>query len=372
MLIEVSLGELADKLTILIIKSERITDSDKLKNILFEKNILQSEWDNYLNKSPHKQEVIPHFDKLLEVNNIIWDIEDKIRDCERNGSFDDVFVELARGVYHNNDERSRVKREINELCGSEIVEEKSYTPYVRVTMPHASKLTVMVSIYNSGDWIQNRIENLLESASKSDMEIWCVNANSPDPRDHEIPQRYPVKYIKLDERISVYETWNYIIERSNSLYIANANTDDLVSPNCYNKLMSALDSNPNVGFAYCSWYTTDVPNQKWATLANVSPDGRPGNYAGDVKLAGVGHFPMWKRSLHDKLGLFDTEFQALSDADWWARCYHVGKTKFMWVNELLGTYLWRHGDNLWSRAITSKEWACYHTKVQQYQQDLSE
>ena len=230
-----------------------------------------------------------------------------------------------------------------------------------------AKLTVMVSIYNSGEWIENRLNNLLQHENQKDMEVWCVNANSPDPRDHEIPQKYPFKYIKLVTRPTVYETWNYIIQNSTSKYITNANTDDIVAPNCYTKLMEILDKNEKFGFTYCSWLTTATPNQKWEEKKNADPSGNPGNYAGDISIAGVGHFPMWRRSLHDQLGLFDPQFKALSDADWWARCYHVGKTQFYWLREYLGLYLWRNGDNLWNRSITHEEWQCYHTKVKQYQ-----
>ncbi len=228
-----------------------------------------------------------------------------------------------------------------------------------------TKLTVMVSIYESGEWLQNRLENLMECRSDN-IDVWCVNANSPDPRDDSIPKQFPFKYIKLDNRITVYETWNYIIKNSDGQYITNANTDDIVAPNCYSKMMDILDHNRDYGFAYCSWNTTSTPNQKWSHLTNIDPNGHPGNYAGDIIRAGVGHFPLWRRSLHNKLGMFDTKFKALADADWWARCYHMGKTKFWWIRENLGTYLWRDGQNLWNRAITGEEWQLYHTKVNEY------
>lgn len=232
-------------------------------------------------------------------------------------------------------------------------------------LKHMHKLTVMVSIYESGEWIENRLNNLMECRSE-DIEVWCVNANSPDPRDHEIPQRYPFRYVKLDKRITVYETWNYIIQNSKSEFITNANTDDIVAPNCYQKMMQEISRRPDYGFVYCSWNSTAIPNQKWSELKNFDPSGRPGQYNGNIQAAGVGHFPMWRRNLHDQLGLFDTQFKALADADWWARCYHVGKTKFLWLRENLGTYLWRNGENLWNRAVTKEEWGCYHTKLQKY------
>lgn len=237
-----------------------------------------------------------------------------------------------------------------------------------------SKLTLMVSIYNSGDWIANRLKNILCSTVINDIEVWCVNANSPDERDHDVPlafsQQHPqIKYERLADRISVYETWNYIIKRSQSTYIANANTDDIVSPVCYETLMGALDSEgPGCGLAYCSWYTTGRPNQEWAKMVAAAPDGKPGNYAGNIDTAGVGHFPLWRRSLHDEIGLFDTSFQALADADWWARIYYVAKKRLRWINQDLGLYLWRNGQNLWHQKVNGEEWRKYHSKLAMYKQ----
>lgn len=226
------------------------------------------------------------------------------------------------------------------------------------------KLTVMVSCYNSGEWLRNRLTNLLQSTVKQDMEIWCVNANSPDERDHTIPQSFPVKYVKLDERNTVYETWNYIIQNSNSEFVTNANTDDLISPNGYEELMKVLRR--GFDFAYPSWYVTTVPNQEWSALKDYDKNGHPGNYNGDLSKGGVGHFPMWRRALHSKCGYFDPQLRALSDADFWARCYYIGKAKFKWIPQHYGCYLHKNGENLWQREINANEWEYYHTKVNQY------
>jgi len=233
-----------------------------------------------------------------------------------------------------------------------------------------TKLTAMVSLYNSGDWIENRLKNLLESSIASETEIWCLNANSPDERDHEIPTRLAktnstIRYEKLPERNTVYEAWNYIISNSDSEFVTNANTDDLVMPNCYSTLIKSIQ-NTDHALAYCSWYTTSKPNQSCDNLTEASSDGRPGHYAGIIEEAGVGHFPLWKRSLHSELGLFDTSYQALADAEWWARIHYVGKKKLLWVDQNLGVYLWRDGNNLWNRAISEQEWQKYHEKIAEY------
>lgn len=130
--IEVSPGELIDKLTILDIKLEKINDEDKLKNVRHEKGILMTRFLD-LRESLEGNRVSVRMDPLIkqlyDVNEKIWDIEDGIRDCERNKDFSERFIELARGVYQNNDERSRLKRATDTICGSELIEEKSYQPY---------------------------------------------------------------------------------------------------------------------------------------------------------------------------------------------------------------------------------------------------
>jgi len=124
--VEVSLGEFLDKMTILEIKSERIKDPAKLKNINKELAILKKIWGG----SPFvKVDVSSPLARLKAINEKLWDIEDRIRIQESQGTFDDEFINLARAVYISNDERADIKRELNLLLGSELVEEKSYADY---------------------------------------------------------------------------------------------------------------------------------------------------------------------------------------------------------------------------------------------------
>lgn len=122
----ISPGELIDKLTILEIKAERIQDAAKLTNVRHELKLLEETW----RKSGHDQRVIQtQWDELRRINAELWDIEDLIREEERAQRFEAEFIRLARAVYVTNDERARVKREINTQLGSKIVEEKSYSEY---------------------------------------------------------------------------------------------------------------------------------------------------------------------------------------------------------------------------------------------------
>ena len=124
--IELSPGELIDKITILEIKLERMDDAEKLKNVKSEWEMLTAARDGVVKPSLKLERLTA---ELKEVNQRLWDIEDDIRECEREKDFGDKFIELARGVYWNNDRRSRVKRRINELLGSSLIEEKSYAAY---------------------------------------------------------------------------------------------------------------------------------------------------------------------------------------------------------------------------------------------------
>ena len=121
----ISLGELVDKISILIIKQKNINDKEKLNHVNKELDFLQ----NTLIKKIKNEDIKKYLDKLISINSDLWKIEDDIRDCERKKIFDQKFIELARNVYFTNDERSRVKSDINKNFGSELVEVKSYEKY---------------------------------------------------------------------------------------------------------------------------------------------------------------------------------------------------------------------------------------------------
>lgn len=125
MLVEVSNGELLDKFSILKIKLTNITDSDKIKNIETEIKTIEP----MVNSLFTNLEVLDLFETLLSINKKLWDIEDDIRKHEKEKNFDDKFIKLARNVYITNDIRANIKKEINLLSNSNLVEEKSYEKY---------------------------------------------------------------------------------------------------------------------------------------------------------------------------------------------------------------------------------------------------
>lgn len=119
--IPVSTGEVIDKITILEIKLDKITDNDKLKNVSNELN--------YLKKLIDCNSVQDLYNELREINLTLWDIEDRLRIKESKSEFDDSFIELARQVYFTNDKRAAIKKQINLHTNSELVEEKQYVDY---------------------------------------------------------------------------------------------------------------------------------------------------------------------------------------------------------------------------------------------------
>jgi hypothetical protein len=129
MKIEVSNGEIIDKYTILEIKLSEIKDAKKLINIQNEYDVLTPDVANIYEGVKDKVQLKKLQNDLLEVNKKLWKIEDDIRECERANDFGETFIKLARAVYYTNDDRSDVKKEINEYTGSDLVEEKSYEDY---------------------------------------------------------------------------------------------------------------------------------------------------------------------------------------------------------------------------------------------------
>ena len=121
----ISLGELIDKISILLIKERKITDVKKIDLIHEELTLLKKT----LNKVAKENAINDYLNQLIDINSSLWKIEDELRECEKNKEFDKKFIDLARSVYTTNDKRAEIKLEINNKFGSKIVEVKSYTKY---------------------------------------------------------------------------------------------------------------------------------------------------------------------------------------------------------------------------------------------------
>ncbi len=133
MIVDISNGELLDKITILKIKLEKIKDIEKSKHVMKEHDTLVAKMMVLTESLDHDKdmqgEYLTLFDKLFNTNMRLWSIEDQIREKETIKEFDQDFIELARSIYYMNDTRARLKKRINELTNSELVEIKSYSEY---------------------------------------------------------------------------------------------------------------------------------------------------------------------------------------------------------------------------------------------------
>ena len=125
-LVEISVGELLDKISILKIKKEKIKDPEKLKFIDEEYNVLKNQLDNNINSDKKLDDL---FESLKQINSKLWVIEDEKRMCEKNSDFGEKFVKLSRDIHFLNDDRAKIKLEINIHTGSKIKEIKQYTNY---------------------------------------------------------------------------------------------------------------------------------------------------------------------------------------------------------------------------------------------------
>jgi len=126
-LAEISVGELFDKITILNIKTKKIIDNDKLKNINTELKILEDQSKKIMVSDIHALDEL--VSQLQQINEDLWDIENFKRECEAEKDFGDSFIKLSRDVHFKNDIRGKIKKEINLLSNSQIVEEKEYSSY---------------------------------------------------------------------------------------------------------------------------------------------------------------------------------------------------------------------------------------------------
>ena len=125
-LVEVSVGELFDKISILEIKKDKIKDEEKLKYIIDEYNLLK---EQMVDKVKLNEKLIGLFDTLKDINSKLWVIEDDKRLCEKNSDFGEKFIKLSRDIHFLNDKRASIKLEINNQTGSKIKEIKEYTAY---------------------------------------------------------------------------------------------------------------------------------------------------------------------------------------------------------------------------------------------------
>jgi hypothetical protein len=208
------------------------------------------------------------------------------------------------------------------------------------------KVTVITSIYKGMEFMQGFMEDIVCQTAFDECE-WFLLDGSPDD-EYSIIKPFltheNIRYEKIDPDPGLYECWNYMVENSDSPYLTNANIDDRLFPECIEKHIKALDENLDTDVAYCDNIVTFEPNDSFKNYDEDTPivvfrEGGGLFYKSNMIAHNYPHnHPMWRRSLHDRFGLFDTQYVSASDYEFWLRCLAEGANDFFFVPEVLGIY----------------------------------
>ena len=197
-------------------------------------------------------------------------------------------------------------------------------------------ITAIVSAYYCHEWLENRIKNLLDQD-----EVPAIYAMSQvDSKESEILLGFPRVINILTHGVpTVYQAWNELIKASSGEYIIVANSDDRLAKSATFEMKEVLDNDPTIGLVYGDFYVVTEEHGEpvqHVTLRDPESDLLDGCY--------IGHYPMWRRSLHDRYGYFDEQYRIASDYEMWLRFQKNG-VKFHHIKKPLGTF-WNRGDNL--------------------------
>jgi GT2 family glycosyltransferase len=212
------------------------------------------------------------------------------------------------------------------------------------------KILAMVSTYNGDQFIRHKLQNLVAQTRFKDVLVYVYDAASPG-NEREIVKEFEchpnIIYYRSLSRTGLYAAWNHCIldTKSRTDYIATCNVDDATSPEYFEKAIERLDNDASIGLVYTPWYVTKTFGQPFP------PAGCEG-ISDPPSTSTCGHFPVWRRELHDRFGMFDERFKIIGDAEWWNRLrYHRAKgatgVEFAKVDGVHGVYLARGEDNLY-------------------------
>jgi len=224
-----------------------------------------------------------------------------------------------------------------------------------------SRLTVITSVYEATNFIEQFLYNIEQQSvfHICELHLVCCNPSMSHADNRiclEFAQRHDnVKYYSLIPDPGLYAVWNYVIQNTNTEYITNANVDDRLHPLCWEKHIDALDKNESVDLVYCKTKCSFEPNKDFYEVSDLALYPTDKFSKKGMLRSNLPHnHPVWRRTLHDRFGLFNTEFSSASDWEFWLRCVSGG-AKFMLIPEILGVYYWNpSGISTNSNTLTSK------------------
>lgn len=190
------------------------------------------------------------------------------------------------------------------------------------------KISIITSVYKGDAFIEGFLADITRQTIFDQCELIMINANSPDNEELVIKkyaETYPnIIYKRLDHDPGIYGVWNIAIEMSRGQYITNANLDDRLSPECYQVHARALDLSPDSMLVYSSRYMTSTPNETFEMYSGDTMICPPKFSKENMYLCLPGCNPMWRRSLHDRYGLFDADYKSSGDLEMWLRAVEGG------------------------------------------------
>ena len=207
------------------------------------------------------------------------------------------------------------------------------------------RVSVICSLYRGGEYIRNYMDNITRQVGFDRHELVIVDAASPD-REFEVINEYlerhsNIVYRRLPERIGIYEAWNVGIGLSSGEYLTNANLDDMRNPRSLDEMAAFLDNAPEIDVVYSDTLYTLKPHIDWATLEKIDArtDLPPITTWNILDFNSPHCAPMWRRSLHDDLALFDDSFVSAGDWEFWVRCANARRRFHKLPTPLIGYYL---------------------------------
>ena len=205
-------------------------------------------------------------------------------------------------------------------------------------------LAIITSLYKGSKYIHPFLKNITEQTVFNECELIIVDANSPE-NESEIIEKYiqcfsNIRYIKLEERIGIYDAWNLAIKESNSDFITNENVDDLHRKDAFELKINALKSNSEIDVVYSDVFYSFMENLSFDVVANANLKTNFTSEATKFSLLQYNfphNAPMWRRSLHQKIGYFDTQYKSAGDYEFWLRAAFDDHS-FMKIDDIVSVY----------------------------------
>ncbi len=202
-------------------------------------------------------------------------------------------------------------------------------------------ISIITSIYKGDKFIKGFMEDIIKQTIFDRCELILINANSPDNEEVVITpyleQYSNIIYVKLDHDPGLYAVWNIAITMARGKYITNANIDDRLAYNCYELHAQALDGHPEVDLIYSDIYRTHKPNETFYNHTGKPYFIYPAFSPKRMSICLPNNHPMWRKSMHEKHGIFNEKYKCGGDYEMWLRAVRGG-AKFLKVNKILGLY----------------------------------